>query len=215
MKKLKAIIAKWYIESTKKPESHKALELIGVDSEGRKYYTWKDLESVPKSRVAQLQNFALFDEMKLTARNLHAILDAIEQENEAALTDKKNHVRHRSRIAALCEEIRFRVQQLTPIDILLNLSATLAVREDENPDEFNTVIHDEKVSQFKIEEKRGNFFFLTQNLFQKLKPSLVMSEEEWTKHFQKLIFQDHRNESRLKVISAEKSSEEEKKATTS
>ena len=108
----------------------------------------------------------------------------------------------------------WRSQNLTPSDLLLEMASVLAIREDENPSKFSVKIQDEKKTQFDKETKNGNFFFMNHKAFNSLKPSLIMSEDEYKKHWNKLIQQRLHNEKRLATILQEKQSGNESKATT-
>ena len=203
---------------SQRPDQIKASELtfVGMDENGKKYYSWDELDKVPKCRVDELQNLALMDEMKLTKDQVFALCLAIVQNNENSLTEKnqKKAVMLRSQIDALAHEIMWRAENLTPTDLITEMAAVVCVREDEIPDKFTVRIQSEKTKQFKRESENGNFFFTESKVFNSLKPSLVMSGEEFRKHWNTLIQQDLRNAKRLATISHGRSSENESKATT-
>jgi len=203
---------------SKRPKQIKAADLsfIGMDANGKKYYSWDELDQIPKCRVDELQNLSLMDEMKLSQENVFAICTAIIDNNEKSVAEKngKKATMLRSQIDALANEIMWRSQNLTPSDLLLEMASVLAIREDENPSKFSVKIQDEKKTQFDKETKNGNFFFMNHKAFNSLKPSLIMSEDEYKKHWNKLIQQRLHNEKRLATILQEKQSGNESKATT-
>jgi hypothetical protein len=203
---------------SQRPEQIKASELtfVGMDENGKRYYSWDELDKVPKCRVDELQNLSLMDEMKLTKDQVFALCFAIIENNEKTLAEKdqKKAVMMRSQIDALANEIMWRAENLTPTDLILEMAAVVCVREDEAPDQFTVRIQDEKVNQFKKESENGNFFFIESKLFNTLKPSLVMSGEEFKKHWNKLVAQQVHNEKRLQTILQGKSFEDANKAMT-
>lgn len=203
---------------SQRPDKIKASELtfVGMDENGNRYYSWDELDKIPKCRVDELQNLSLMDEMKLTKDQVFSLCFAIIQNNEKTLAEKdqKKAVMMRSQIDALANEIMWRAENLTPSTLILEMAAILCIREDETPDQFTVRIQDEKVKQFKSESDKGNFFFIEHQAFNSLKPSLVMSGEEFKKHWNILIAQELHNERRLATILQEKSSDNESKATT-
>lgn len=205
-----------YLKATPKTIKAEQLEFIGVDSKGMKYYSWADLEAIPKSRVGQLQNFALLDDMKMNAANLQLITDKIIEVNNSCMAEKapKNKGKHHAQIGALALEMQWRTQYDTPVDIVLNIAAAVAVREDEDPLAFNNKIHDEKVERFKAEEKDGNFFFINHKVLGNLKPSLIMSADELKSHFNKLMSTQAHQDLRLQTILHGSRSKNETKQTT-
>lgn len=213
---IRKLVAQWWIDN--QPEQIKAsdLKFIGVDGNGKRYYSWEDMEHIPKCRIGELQSFAMFDELKLTPDNLGQLILAIQEllEKSLAEKDKKKVTKMHAQMFALLEEITWRTKFDTPIDIFTNMAAVLCVREDENPNKFLNSIQEEKVEQFKTEEKNGNFFFTTHKVFNQLKPSLAMSGSEWKTHYNRVILQAHQNELRLKTILQENASEGERKQTT-
>jgi len=209
-------IAEWWISNRPKQIKANDLTFIGVDANGKRYYSWSEFDQIPKCRISELQSFALFDDMKLTHETLSQIISACHELLEKSLVEKdaKKKTKMHAQLFALLEEITWRAQHDTPIDIVTNMAAILAVREDENPNKFSATTHDEKVEQFKTEERNGNFFFTMHKAFNQLKPSLAMSAEEWKQHYSQEIFRQIQNDTRLKTIFPGKSSESEKKQTT-
>jgi hypothetical protein len=210
-------IVEAYLNSTPRSIKKEGLVPIGLDSEGNRYYSWEDLESIPKARVNQLQNFAIFDDLKMTVDNLFDLTNKIIEINQKLASNKneKSKARLHAQIGALASEMQWRTQEDTPLDIILNIASVLAVREDEDPNQFKQTIHEEKVKQLSKEEKDGNFFFLTHEVFGALKPSLIMSGGEWREHSNRLIYRKAQLEKRSGIISRETSSRGEKNPTTS
>lgn len=203
---------------SKRPDKIKASDLsfVGMDQHGNKYYSWDELDQIPKCRVDQLQNLSLMDEMKLTKDQVYALCYAIIENNEKAVSekDKKKAVMLRSQIDALCNEIIWRSTNLTPTDIINEMAAVLVVRQDEDPSKFTVKIQDEKADQFQKEGDNGNFFFIEHKPFKTLMPSLVMSGEEFKKHWNNLMRQKLHADKRLTTILQERSSGSASKATT-
>jgi hypothetical protein len=201
-----------YLKKSASKDKFAGMEAIGVDSEGKRYLSWKDLESIPKSRANQLQNFAIFDDMKMTVENLFTLTNTLIEINmkAASETNMKVKARLHAQISALCAEMQWRTTEDTPVDVIMNIAAVLAVREDENPNVYSRIIQEEKVKQFEIEEDNANFFFLNHKAFTSLKPSLIMSGDELKKHFNHLLYQKAMQERRSGTILQDKSSNEGK-----
>jgi hypothetical protein len=199
-------IVKLHLKQQLKKEGFQEMEPIGCDSNGKRYYSWKDLEELPKSRANQLQNFAVFDDMKMTVENLFSLTDTIIEINHKLATEANQKIRTRlhAQIGALCAEMQWRSTEDTPIDIIMNIAAVLAVREDENPAKFSRIIQEEKVKQFGTEEGEGNFFFLNHRAIQALKPSLIMSAEELRQHLNNLALLKATQDKRSGIILQDK-----------
>ena len=184
------------------------LERIGSDSNGNSYYSWRDLGEIPRERHLRIEGFTMFDEVKLSPDSLHQILHAIDEIN-MKLPTEKNHdkkVRYHSQIAHLTGEIRFRMEGITPLEVLLNIAAALSVRQDEDPKTFSQVIHAEKVDQFKEDLKKGVDFFFNSQTWKRLVPTLIMSTENWSAYMTKSTLQAAREGQRLGIILSEKES---------
>lgn len=179
-----------------------SLEQVGKDSNGAVYYSWKDLGEIPRERHLRIEGFTMFDEVKLSESSLDQILHAIDEINMKLPTEKNQDkkVRYHAQIAHLTGEIRFRMQGITPIEVLLNIAAALCVRHDEKPEEFSQVIHAQKVDLFKEELKKGNSFFFNSPTWIRLMPTLIMSTENWTEYMNKSILLAVREDQRLQTI---------------
>lgn len=200
-------IVNLYLNSIPKQIKAESLTPIGVDSKGNRYYSWESLDQMPKVRSNKLQDFAIFSDMKMTVESLFELTDKIMELNEKVAVEKNKKVKTRlhAQIAALAQEMQWRTTEDTPLDIILNMAAILAVREDEKPMKFDRLIHEEKVKQFSIEDQEGNFFFLSHELFKTLHPSLVMSGDEYKKHWNNLAYQKAYQKKRSGIISQETS----------
>jgi hypothetical protein len=198
----------------KKPDRFADLDFIGKDKKGRKYYAYPNLEDLPMVRFTKGECFRLMDDNKLDAETLAIIVDKINELVPMLASEKKNNLkgRYAAQINALSNELLYRANFLTPESVLLNIAATLSIREDEKPESWNDTVHNEKIKDFEQLLNDGNDFFFQSQAFKGFKASLIMSTEDWTKHIQKLRLQKDQLEQRLKIIlskasSSEKSSE--------
>lgn len=193
-----------------KPSRFSKLEYIGKDSKGFKYYAYPNLEDLPMVRFTKSECFRLMDDNKLDSETLGVITGKINELTIQLATEKKNDIKSRiaAQINALTNEMVFRSNYLTPDSILLNIAASLSIREDEKPNEWNDSIHNQKIETFEKLLENGDDFFFQSQAFRSFKSSLVMSTEEWIKHFQKLKLQKEHLSQRLKTILSTVSSSE-------
>lgn len=201
MKIFKRWAAEYWIENHQKQEAVKDLNFEFVDSTGKKYYSW-EFHNVPTNRLNQVIGFSMWGDAKIGPETLETISDAINNENMdiarggARPEMNKKH----ARISVLCDELKTRQKYAIPNEIVLNMTAALCVREDENPNEFSSVVHDEKVNQFKLEQSKGNTFFLKLSTLKKLLNRLIGTDENVTALLLKWEQDKLRQSERLKTI---------------
>lgn len=215
IKFIRRLAAEHILNERNKPTELKSLDFAFIDSEGKRYYTWKDLTQLPVCRFQKLESFLMFHSAKIAPDTLENIIAKIAELNLEIpnQTDKKKIVNAHTKIAALCNEVQFRAEYITPEETFFSISAILLVREDEQPDELKNHIFDEKVIQLKKEAENGNTFFLKCPTLLELMPSLIGTVESWTELSMKWERQKEREIKRLETIFGHSSSEKKTTVT--
>ena len=208
--------AQHLILEQKKPQLIKDLVFVGVDSEGKKYYSWEKLENIPRNRYIAIEQTNMYIDNKISPANLSSLSLAIIEVNQALIreNDPKKIALLHAQIDALASELTFRQKYAIPSQVLVALASIVTIREDEDPSVYSETIQTEKSETFAREMNIGNCFFLTSPIFKALIPSLLMSNEEWTIHLGSLALQEEHVKERLKTILSKSKSEATEKAKT-
>ena len=166
---------KQFLSEKNKPQELKDLQFEFVDSEGVKYYSWERMDLVAVCRVNELTGLGMWADAKISPENHTKICDEINRLNMALVTETNKDKRSKlhAGISTLCSELTTRKNYAIPSQVLIAMASVLLVREDENPNKFNTKIQDEKISQFIKEKNNGNTFFLTFPIFKHLLTQLI------------------------------------------
>lgn len=153
--------------------------------QGKKWYTWDDLNLVPIARYGQfnrfmmeLQNVISRDEIKLICQALEAAVEKLAEGKKA---------RGISEITAVVKEINARHELLYHEEIWFRLASCILVAEDENPGVWNEDYEAHKANQFKanVEQFGGLHAFFTQRGWSEYIPSF----EKLTSGFDELAKQ--------------------------
>lgn len=139
-----------------KPKGFEDLHFAFRDSEGRKYYTFKDGFDVYMKRKVEIDTKLTELSAQLSKRELSDIVEAMKK----AINRKQPDI---ATIGFLVNEIEKRNEMLVHEEIMFDLLALHYVREDENPAKVDSEIHDEKLAYFRQSE-RLDFFFENQML---------------------------------------------------
>src|SRR3990167_4205337 len=121
----KDILRLVYAEQSK-PKDFTDMELAFIDSNGKRYYKYKDEMDMPLKRWAMLQQFFGELTMVMTHGELMRITDAM----QTALGGKDRDI---AMIGFLIKEIKNRCEMLLHEEILFRIVACLYIREDEEP----------------------------------------------------------------------------------
>jgi hypothetical protein len=141
-----------------------------TDQHGRHYYGWDDFAKMPPARANEIDDVLLQIDAGLSHSQLNvlstAILDANTQAIEAK--DPKVRNRHLAKSSAIAMELQARPRQIIPRECYYALAAICAVRQDEDPNKFDTLIQAEKMQTFREAAEAGHTFFTQQGAFEKL-----------------------------------------------
>jgi hypothetical protein len=173
-----------------RPKGFVNMEQIFIDSNGKRYYRFNNINETPLERIGMLSTFLMWLNMGLGTFTIQGKkqvleLDLILNEIESALNEGLKKTDTVARIGAMIAEIRDRKNMVIHHELLYNLLAVQWVREDEMPDIYNAAIQLEKINQFKIEVKKSNsYFFFAKSKLSELLPYLKMTEQEWKEFWQ-------------------------------
>lgn len=178
------------------------LDPIGYDSTGKRYFSWNQLEQIPRNRFIAMEQMRMYLDAKISPQTLQEISEAIVKLSQEIATEEsvKKRSMQSAQITALATELTFREKYAIPREVLCAVAAIMSVREDEDPAIYNERIQTEKSDQFLKDLDTGNYFFLTSPTMGQLIPSLVMPTEDWKNHLAFLAVQAEPISQRLKTI---------------
>ena len=169
---------KYAFDEQSKPPSFDLLETIFVDSNGKRYFRYKDDFDIPILRKGKLEQLIKELGYGISKDEMTLFLDAMEK----ALNKGQADV---SKIGFLVTQMRERKDILIHPEILFEMVTTLYIREDENPALIDEEIHKEKFEQLKKDSQGGLYdFFYTAGL-QTYIPYLTKLEEDWNLYLEK------------------------------
>lgn len=150
-------------EDQRKPMDKADLNFCFIDSEGKRYWQYPDDKLMPIVRKGWLEFHFMQLSCMIHDGELSLIIDAFNKALNSK--DKKTGKPYIdvSMIAHLVKELSDRRQHLIHPDILIDIAATVFIREDENPAEVDMEIHIQKVEQLKKDSKGGLYDFFYQH----------------------------------------------------
>lgn len=173
---------KFFHEDQAKYPDKKGMEVKYIDGKGQAYYRLEQFTlQPPLERIGIAQDIMLMMARGLDDSEMQMLIDAANDELALAYAGKKN--RAPVVVGAIFKEMENRKNLLLHINLLYEYLAVFTIREDEEIGSFNRDIHDEKVKQFK-EDNRGknSFFFFQIPELKRVHEALKSSELEWMKH---------------------------------
>lgn len=170
MKRLLNYLTKLYFERQSKPKGFDDLEYKFIDSNGKRYYVWKEILDLPLSRKPHLDKAQMELSRMMTGDELTNFLDKQKELIEDAINEPSKRAKNLAAIMMQNEEIRMRNELLFHKEIFIDLIACITIREDELPERFDQEIHSEKVKQFMDDSESGLAFFLQKSGLSKLIP---------------------------------------------
>ena len=143
---------KMVFDEQSKPVNFDLLEAKFVDSNGKKYFKYKDDFDIPILRKGKLEQ--LLQELRsgISGDELGMFLDAMDKSLNKGQADV-------AKIGFIITEMRDRKELLLHPDILFEMVTVLYIREDENPALIDEEIHVEKYNQFKKDSQGGLYDF--------------------------------------------------------
>lgn len=172
--------------SQSKPDKFDKLELVFVDSDGRRYYRFMSDMEAPITRYKMFEmKFKEFSS-GLSRDTLSMIIDAMESALKE--TDKKTGAMkpNIAMIGHLITEMRTRKENLIDPELMMEMVAYLYVREDENPAVIDEDIHRQKVAQFFKDSQTGLYDFFVKAGLNQYMPFLNQSGADWETIFSQM-----------------------------
>lgn len=150
-----------------------------IDSKGKAYYNLTSFTlEPPLERVAKGQDFLMMMSQGLSSHELNELIEVATSEMALAWAGKKNNAP--VTVGAVFKAMQERSKMLLHIDLFYEYFAVYMIREDEEVGHFNQLIHEEKVKQFK-EDNRGknSFFFFQIPETKRFFDAMKCTESEW------------------------------------
>jgi hypothetical protein len=164
------------------------------DDKGRWYYSFKDPQDVPITRLAEAQTSMQFLAAGLTPDLFEKAMDTL-----TVCLAKSEIVKAGGVIASLTELNK----RIVNLDAVVNIIAINYVREDEDTVKVNPTIHAEKCEFLKTETEEGRFFFRLP-MFASLLTNHPVSKEQSTQLWQAYQTELERLNLQLKHYRSEK-----------
>lgn len=150
-----------------------------VDGNSKKYYTFTSATlQPPLERTAKAMDLMVAMSKGLSGEETLMMVEACTNELALAFSGKKNNAF--VNIGAILKAMTDRVNMPFHIDLMYEFVAVWSVREDELPHVFSQVIHEEKVKQFKIDNRgKNSFFFFQVPQLKQVNERLGCTEADW------------------------------------
>jgi hypothetical protein len=163
-----------YVFSSQSKTYREYLEFAFVDSKGRKYYRFNDLKNMPLALLEQLNILQLEVESRIKGSDLDKWIDSCKK---IVSSGSKTSVADIGHMLGALEERR---TLLLDPRLLMEISALLYIREDEDPTTYNKDLHREKYLQFNDDKKDVLFDFFHSAGLSRYLPSASFTPTEWT-----------------------------------
>ena len=170
MKRLIDYFTKRYFERQTKPKGFDDLEYKFVDSDGRRYFVWKEILEMPLERKVKLDESQMELSRMMTGEEMLKFLDLQYKLIDECVNDPNKRGENLAALMMQNKEIRMRSELLFHREIFVSMIACITVREDEHADKFDAEIHSQKVEQFMKDTETGLAFFLSKSGLSKLIP---------------------------------------------
>ena len=148
-------------QSRLRPKGFDGMHHAFADADGRAYYTWMDLTEMTPVRQKHIERCLMMGDAGIGEKTLDTlctiaeerIMDAVKESNQSA----------RSKALAKATQaigmIRNRRKEVIPEEVMYDLGAILAIREDEDPRGFDPAIHQQKIAMMSAAGRAGHDFF--------------------------------------------------------
>lgn len=200
-KKNKDSFLQYYIDESGEKKIEKTnLEYRFHDSNGKIYYGFPESLPLPLERWGKLKDFLFYMNIGYSLDEYNEVIDVAEKNWISYIKTGKNA----AKVGYVFQELRNRSRMLIHTELLYNYLAVQLVREDEDVSLFDSVIHNEKVSQFKKECAGGkHYFFFQKPELKKLHELWNFTKEEWNQYWNESEIQQKVLKESLKTILSE------------
>lgn len=151
----KTEMLKFYASKQSDKLTHKELEHLFIDMNGAQYYKFPKMLDLPLMRKGELTGYYTFMASGISGQEQDHIITTMKQ----ALFEGLAKPEIVAKVSALVHVMVERRRMCFHSELMLNIAAIQAVREDEDPVVFNKEIHMEKIVQFKKEISNSNAYF--------------------------------------------------------
>lgn len=169
-------LTKLFLSENVKPVTHKNLELRHIDKMGRKYFGFPKSMHLSVDRMGMLLTFTSYLSKGLSPEEDEKLDNLIHEAIEKGL--KNPQAKSAAVISTVLTEKAKRRKLCFHTDIFYNYLCVQLIREDEDPEFFDSDIHVQKMDTFKKEHGQENIrFFFPMPELKKLSDSLTLTEE--------------------------------------
>jgi hypothetical protein len=139
------------------PLTHKSLEKWFLSKDGKQFYKFPKLMSLPLLRLAVLKGFYSWLSAAISESEFEKVLTTMDK----ILSEGVGKPETAAKMGSLIQHLKERKNMVLHSELLINIVAAQAIREDEQPDIYTNAIQLEKVDQIKelINDGAGYFFF--------------------------------------------------------
>lgn len=150
-------LKRFFASKQSTPLTHAKLEKWFLSMDGKQFYKFPKLMSLPLPRLAVLKGFYSWLSASISESEFEKVLNTMDE----ILSEGIKKVETAAKLGAMISHLKDRKKMVVHSEILINIVAAQAIREDEQPDTYNNQIHLEKVNQIKelIDSGQGYFFF--------------------------------------------------------
>jgi hypothetical protein len=151
---------KFFASKQSNPLTHSHLEKWFLSVDGQQFYKFPKHMSLPLPRLGVLKGFYTWLSSGISGTEFEKVIDSMDK----ILSDGIGQTGTAAKLGVLIEHLKERMKMVFHSELLINIIAVQAIREDENPTQYNNQIHLEKVNQMKeLIEKDGAYPFFHQS----------------------------------------------------
>jgi len=150
---------RFFASKQSNPVTHAHLEKWFLSVEGTQFYKFPKHMSLPLPRLGVLKGFYTWLSAGISNIEFEKVIDSMDK----ILSEGIGQPGTAAKLGVLIEHLKERMKLVFHSELLINIVAVQAIREDETPEQYNNQIHIEKVNQMKeLIDKEGAYFFFHQ-----------------------------------------------------
>lgn len=144
---------KYYHSEQTKGNGFEKMEKVFVDSSGRVYYRYSRDLDMPINRFKEVQKMLMLIKAGISEDSIKLFISSMKDSINGG---KKPDI---AKIGFFITELESRLGVFVDPDTLFSCAALMYIREDESLIEVDSVVHKEKIEQFKIDSQGGLYDF--------------------------------------------------------
>jgi len=178
-------VGKYIFERQSKPVGKEKMELMFVDSNGKRYYKYIDDLDIPAERWGHINR--LYQELGncISGDELELFINAMDKELNPEVESGERKKIDIGKIIVLVKEMKMRKEMLLHPDLMIEIVSSHYIREDENAAVWDEELHREKCKQFQKDKGGGLRDFFQDAGLTVLMPFLRLSENDWKAYTEK------------------------------